>query len=233
MYEHLLCMKTSPDSRARRKLIALTVSGVILVALVAVGGFGLLFGSNNAPPSEPPASSPPTPVAPSQPDTSRPHLPRIVPTNDPELFAHRVATALFTWDTGAGFVPLDYTSAILDVGDPSGYEQAGLASDIATYMPTRGAWVKLREYATTQRIEIDTVVVPAAWADAAAQARPGQLPPGAIAYTIDGTRHRDGVWNGTAETLSVAVAFTLFMACPPDGDPCYLLRLSQLDNPLR
>lgn len=226
-------MKTSPDSRARRGRIALIVSGVILAALIAVGGYGLLLGSANAPSSEPPASSPPAPVAPSPPDTSRPDVPRIVPTNDPELFAHRVATALFTWDTGAGLAPLDYTSAILEVGDPSGYEQAGLASDIASYMPTREAWVKLREYATTQRIEIDTVVVPDAWADAAAQARPGQLPPGAIAYTVDGTRHRDGMWNGTAETLSVPVAFTLFMACPPDGDPCYLLRLSQLENPLR
>lgn len=226
-------MMTSPDSRARRGRIALIVSGVILAALIAVGGYGLLLGSHNAPPSAPPASPPPAPVAPSPPDTSRPGVPRIVPTNDPELFAHRVATALFTWDTGAGLVPLDYTSAILEVGDPSGYEQAGLASDIASYMPMREAWVKLREYATTQRIEIDTVVVPDAWADAAAQARPGQLPPGAIAYTVDGTRHRDGVWNGTEETLSVPVAFTLFMACPPDGDPCYLLRLSQLDNPLR
>lgn len=226
-------MKTSPDSRARRGRIALIVSGVILAALVAVGGYGLLVGSHNAPPSEPPASPPPAPVAPLPPDTSRPDVPRIVPTNDPELFAHRVATALFTWDTGAGLVPLDYTSAILEVGDPSGYEQAGLASDSASYLPTREAWVKLREYATTQRIEIDTVVVPDAWADAAAQARPGQLPPGAIAYTVDGTRHRDGVWNGTAETLSVPVEFTLFMACPPDDDPCYLLRLSQLGNPLR
>lgn len=226
-------MKTSPDSRARRGRIALIVSGVIIAALIAVGGYGLLFGSHNALHSEPPASPPPAPVAPSPPGTSRPDVPRIVPTNDPELFAHRVATALFTWDTGAGLVPLDYTSAILEVGDPSGYEQAGLASDIASYLPTREAWVKLREYATTQRIEIDTALVPDAWAGAAAQARPGQLPPGAIAYTVDGTRHRDGVWNGTAETLSAPVAFTMFMACPPDGDPCYLLRLSQLENPLR
>ncbi|WP_338034658.1 hypothetical protein [Leucobacter triazinivorans] len=130
-------------------------------------------------------------------------------------------------------MPLDYTSAILDVGDPSGYEQAGLAADIASYVPTRDAWVQLREYATTQSIEIETVDVPDAWADAAAQARPGQLPPGAIAYTVNGIRHRNGVWNSTAESLSVPVAFTLFMACPHDGDPCYLLRLSQLNNPLR
>lgn len=226
-------MKTSPDSRSRRKLIALTVTGVILIALVAVGGYGLLVGSRSVPHSEPPASSPSAPVVPSPPVTSRPVAPRIVPTSDPELFARRIAAALFTWDTGAGLVPVDYTSAILEVGDPSGYEQAGLASDIATYLPTRDAWVKLREYATTQSIEIDTVVVPDSWADAAAQARPGQLPPGAIPYTVDGTRHRNGVWNDTAEALSVPVSFTLFMACPLDGDPCYLLRLSQLDNPLR
>lgn len=226
-------MKTSPDSRTRRKLIALTVSGAILIALVAVGRYGLLTGSREAPRPEPPASSPVAPATPSPSDTSRPAAPRIASTNDPELFARRVAAALFTWDTGAGLVPLDYTSAILDVGDPSGHEQAGLAADIASYMPTRDAWVQLREYATTQSIEIDTVDVPDAWADAAAQARPGQVPPGAIAYTIDGVRHRNGVWKDTAETLSVPVSFTLFMACPLDGDPCYLLRLSQLDNPLR
>lgn len=226
-------MKTSPDTRTRRKLIALTLSCAILIALVAVGGYGLLTGSRDGPPPEPPASSLVAPATPSQPGTSRPVAPRIAPTSDPELFARRVAAALFTWDTGAGLVPLDYTSAILDVGDPSGHEQAGLAADIASYMPTRDAWVQLRKYATTQSIEIDTIDVPDAWADAAAQAKPGQLPPGAIAYTVDGIRHRGGVWNDTAETLSVPVAFTLFMACPLDGDPCYLLRLSQLDNPLR
>lgn len=43
-------MKTSPDSRTRRKLIALTLSGAILIALVAVGGYGLLTGSRDAPP---------------------------------------------------------------------------------------------------------------------------------------------------------------------------------------
>lgn len=226
-------MKLSPDSRTRRKFIALTVSGVLLAALVVVGGYGLLFGSRSAPPAEPPVSAPSAPVTPTPPVAPRPVPPRIVPTSDPELFARRIATALFTWDTGAGLVPLDYTSAILEVGDPSGHEQAGLASDIASYMPLRNAWVQLREYATTQSIEIESVVVPDSWADAAAQARPGQLPPGAIAYTVDGTRHRNGVWNGTAETLSTPVAFTLFMACPLDGAPCYLLRLSQLDNPLR
>ncbi|WP_346728734.1 hypothetical protein [Leucobacter manosquensis] len=57
----------------------------------------------------------------------------------------------------------------------------------------RDARVKLREYATTQSIEIDTIIVPNAWAAAAAQAKPGQLPPGAIAYTVNGIRHRAGV----------------------------------------
>lgn len=220
-------MKTSPDTRTRRMLIALTLSGAILIALVAFGGYGLLTGSRDAPPPEPPTSSPVAPATPSPSDTSRPVAPRIAPTSDPELFARRVAAALFTWDTGGGLVPLDYTSAILDVGDPSGYEQAGLAADIASYLPTRNAWVQLREYATTQSIEIEDIVVPNSWSDAAAQARPGQLPPGAIAYTVDGIRHRDGVWNDAAETLSVPVAFTLFMACPQPCTDCSRTRITR------
>lgn len=227
-------MKTSFDSGARRKLIALTISGVILIILVVIGGYGLIRGFAGTPATEthdPAPSIPANPMLP--PTTTRPKAPSIAPTSDPELFARRVAEALFTWDTTAGLVPLDYTAAILDVGDPSGHEQAGLAADIATYLPTRDAWVELRKYETTQHIEIDTIVVPDAWNDALAQANPGQLPPGATAYTIDATRHRDGVWSGNAQVVEASVSFTVFIACPPDRDPCYLLRLSQLDNPLR
>ncbi len=50
----------------------------------------------------------------------------------------------------------------------------GLASDIATYLPNRDAWIELRQYATTQHLVIDTSLVPDAWADAVAQAQPGQ-----------------------------------------------------------
>lgn len=175
-------------------------------------------------PTVPPQTGPPL----------RPHVPPVAVSRDPETFARNVATALFTWDTASGFTPLDYTTVLLDVGDPSGTEQAGLASDIAGYLPTRDAWVELRQYETRQSLTIDSAVVPEAWADAVAQAQPGQLPPGAIAYTIEGTRHRDGVWNDDPQASVHDVAFTLFIACPPAGDdPCALLRLSQLDHPLR
>jgi hypothetical protein len=135
-------------------------------------------------------------------------------------------------------MPLDYTSVILAVGDPSGTEQAGLASDIASYLPSREAWIELRKYATTQHLTIESSFVPEAWDQAVEQAQPGQLPPGATAVTIEGTRHREGVWNGEPVTSEHPVAFTVFLACPSPAPEfrtglCHVLRLSQLDNPLR
>ena len=155
----------------------------------------------------------------------------MVASRDPETFAGNVAHALFTWDTTTGLMPLDYTSALLEVGDPTGAERAGLAADIATYLPTREAWAKLRPYATTQTLSITSIRVPDSWDEAVQQAHPGQLPAGATAYTIHGTRHRDGTWNGKPTSAERDVAFTVFLACPP-GKDCYLLRLSGLDNPL-
>lgn len=228
-------MKTSFDPRSRRKVIALTVSGVLLATLASVGGYGLIVGTANkpAPSATPRDPAPPTQPTPRPPAASRPKVPPIAPTHDPELFARRVAEAIFTWDTAAGLMPLNYTAAILAAGDPSGNEQAGLAADIATYLPSRDAWQQLRKYETTQRLTIDTVSEPDAWAQALAQARPGQLPPGAGAYTIDGVRERNGTWNGSPETLKESVSFTVFIACPTHKDPCYLLRLSQLGSALR
>lgn len=228
-------MKTSVDQRSRRKLIALTVSGVLLATLAAVGGYGLIVGTAEkpAPTATPRDPAPPTQPSPRPPTASRPKAPPIAPTRDPELFARRIAEAIFAWDTAAGLMPLDYTAAILAAGDTSGNEQAGIAADIATYLPTRDAWQQLRKYETTQRLKIDTVSVPDAWAEALAQARPGQLPPGAGAYTIDGVREREGTWNGSPETLNESVSFTVFIACPSHKDPCYLLRLSQLGSALR
>ena len=58
------------------------------------------------------------------------------------------------------------------------------------------------------------------------------LLPGATAYTVTGTRHRTGVWEGQGVTDARPVSFTIFAACPDDED-CRLLRLSALDTPLR
>ena len=69
--------------------------------------------------------------------------------------------------------------------------------------------------------------------EALAQAPEGQLAPGTVAYTIEGTRHRTGTWNGEPVDSAHKVEFTVFVVCAPTYDTCHLLRLSQLDNPLR
>lgn len=217
----------SPFSRGRLAVIVAAALAVLLLA--GVGIYGLISGPRpHDPEPEPPSSS-----APSAPGERPEELREIPETSDPEEFARSVAEALFTWDTASGWMPLDYTSVLLDVADPTGVEQAGLAADIAGYFPTREAWIELRKYQTRQWIEITDVYVPEAWAEAEAQAQPGQLAPGTTAYTIDGVRHRDGIWHDKTVTAQYEVAFTIFLTCPPQGDrTCYLLRLSMLDTPL-
>ena len=231
---HLAGMNPAdPDPRSRRRLAVLLAAGVVLLLLAGVGVYGLLTGprttttgSQTSTPS--PDVKPSATVSP-----SLPQLPAVARSADPEVFAHNVATALFAWDTGSELMPLDYSSVVLAVGDPSGAEQAGLASDVAAYLPTREAWLELRQYATAQHLTIEDAFVPEAWDTAVEQAQPGQLAEGTIAYTVEGTRHRTGVWNDEQVTSEHPVAFTLFIVCAPTYDTCHLLRLSQLDNPLR
>lgn len=229
-------MKTNLASWSRGRLIAVIAVGLVLLLLVGVGVYGLVTGPRQ--PSIPRTDAAPTLPVPGEPDPSRSGPPRVAPSNDPDEFARNVAEALFAWDTGSGLMPLDYSAAILEVGDPSGHEQAGLAADVAGYLPTRDAWMELRKYATIQHLTIESSFVPEAWDQAVEQAQPGQLPPGATAVTIEGTRHREGVWNGDPVTSEHPVSFTVFLACPPPAPEfssglCHVLRLSQLDNPLR
>ncbi len=229
-------MKTNLASWSRGRLIAVIASGLVLLLLVGVGVYGLITGPR--PPGDHTPGPAPTVTAPGETEPVAPGPPRVLPSHDPDEFARNVAEALFGWDTGSGLMPLDYTAGLLEVGDPSGAEQAGLASDIASYLPSRQAWIELRQYATTQQLVIDHSFVPEAWDQAVEQAQLGQLPPGATAVTIEGTRHRAGVWNGEPVTAEQSVSFTVFLACPPPAPQfrtglCHLLRLSQLDNPLR
>lgn len=205
-------------------------AAVIVLLLVGIGVYGLVSGPRTTSDPPPDRSSP---TAPSTAERAPRELAPIPETDDPEEFARTVAEALFGWDTTTGLMPLDYTSMLLAVADPSGIEQAGLASDIAGYLPNRDTWIELRTYSTTQHLEITDVFVPEAWAEAEAQAQPGQLLPGTTAYTVEGVRHRQGIWNDEATSSAHEVAFTIFLTCPPGGDPCYLLRLSVLDQPLR
>lgn len=214
-----------PDRASRRLRVALIGGGLVLALLVGAGIYGLLRG----PAPEP--SPGPRIQASETPDPDRELSPRELPAvADAERFAREVAEGLFAWDTGRGHGTHEYMQAIVDVADPG--EAPGLVADLRAYFPDDDAWAELRHYATRQWITIDTINVPESWAGIVADARPGSLPPGATAYTITGTRHRAGVWDGQDVTDARLVSFTIFAACP-SGEGCRLLRLSALDTPLR
>jgi len=156
------------DARSRHRLIAVLAAAVTVLVLTGIGVYGLITGppTSNEPDSAEESRPGPVVTVPSDPlPTRTSRLPVVRPSADPETFAGNVATALFSWDTASGFMPLDYTAVVLEVGDPSGAEQAGLAADIATYLPSREAWTELRQYGTAQHLTIDNVYVPEAWAD--------------------------------------------------------------------
>jgi len=221
--------------RPGRRLVLLLAIGLgVLAALVGVGLYGLVLAPA---PSTPTTVADPTPSAAStvvpEPSASSGTLPAIRSTSDPEAFARAAAHALIDWDTTTRFDPVDYAQVIVDAGDPSGVEAPGLASDVRTFLPTTDAWSTLRTYGTRQWLTIDEAFVPASWSEAIDQATPGQLLPGTIAYTITGTRHRAGIVGTQAQETSRPIAFSVFIACEPSFDECRLLRLSEVDNPLR
>lgn len=227
------------DRRRRTMLIATIAGGLILLLLVGVGVYGLIRGPQPAEPlpanprGEPSATSPahvPTEPAP------------VIALGGPEKLAVAAAEALFTWDTTSGYGPADYAQMLADVTADS--ETDAAASDVRAYLPTPEAWAQLRTHQTRQWLTIDNIEIPDTWEDAVAQAAPGQIPDGAVAYTITGTRHRTGYWGTDPVTTTHSVAFTVFLTCTPERSPapapadpiietCALLRLSQLDNPLR
>lgn len=220
-------MDSNADRPPRRLVIAAAAGAAILLLLIGVGVYGLLRG-----PATPDTAH--TPATSSSP-AKEPQQPRLTPrkvaaTSDGEVFARAVAERLFEWDTGLEYGPVDYMQPLVEVADPA--EAPGLASDVRGYFPEARAWGELRQYQTRQWLEIDSVVVPADWEAAKAQAGAGQLLPGTIAYTITGTRHRTGIWNGQESTDARPVAFTIFTACT-DEDGCLLLRLSAVNQPLK
>ena len=121
---------------------------------------------------------------------------------------------------------------LIEDADPTGTETPGLVTDLDGYFPSTTTWRDLAEYRTNQRIEIEQVFVPELWAEAVT-ASGGQLTEGTHAYTVEGTRHREGIWYDDPVTSAHPVAFTVFVSCEPVFDRCHLLRLSELDNPLR
>lgn len=228
------------DRRRRTVLIAAIAGGLILLLLIGIGIYGLLRGPDAPEPVPTEATgTAPAPTAGISASTGpRP----VVALGGPEAFARAVAVALFTWDTTSGYGPADYAQALADA--TASVEADAAAGDVRSYLPMPAAWAQLRTHQTRQWLTIDTIDVPAAWKTAVTQAAPRQLPDGTVAYTITGTRHREGIWNTEPVTTAHPVAFTVFLICgiersdalhPNDGaaETCQLLRLSRLDNPLR
>lgn len=214
-----------PDTTGTRWRQLLIVAAGVLVLLVAVVSYAVF--ANRDPSSaagttaKPPSSEPiATPTSPPSLDAAK-----------PEAFARQVATALFAWDTRTTSTPKSVTEQLVSVADPTGESSAGLVADIANYLPTDQIWIELRKYETRQWIEVVSATVPDLWATAEAQAG-DELLPGTTAFTIRGTRHREGVWEGEDVASQHEVAFTVFIVCAPTYPECRLLRLSRLDDPL-
>lgn len=227
---HLEGMNSSATSKHRRVLIAAIAGTLFLLVLVGIGVYGLIRGPHTTAPGTDDTNQTATP-------TLRPPATQAVPhpireTSRPELFASDVATALFTWDTTSGYQSSEYAQIIVNVGDPSGVETAGLAADVRAYLPSPEQWAQLRTHQTSQWLTIDDLFVPDAWADAEAQAAPGQLLPGTTAFTVTGVRYRAGHWGENPVETDRPVAFTMFITCEPTFDHCRLLRLSRVDAPL-
>lgn len=158
-------------------------------------------------------------------------LPALSSSSDPEAFARQVAAATFAWDTATIVSRIDHVEQLVAVADPTGESTPGLVADLANYLPTQDAWAILTKYETRQWLSIDSAITPSKWAVAVAQAG-DELLPGTTAFTIHGTRHRAGIWEGAPVSSEHGVAFTVFVVCGPSYPECHLLRLSMLDKPL-
>lgn len=220
-----------PNLTVRQIMLLLGCALALITA--AVGIYGLVRGPGGSTADSPDARPAIAEVGADPADLDVTLQERALPhTTDPVAYARAVAISLFNWDTTAGFLPTDYSSALLADADPSGEETPGLLADVATYLPTVEQWLDLGAMEVEQTIEIDESYVPGSWTDAVEQAH-GHLRPGTTAVTIRGTRHRTGVWNGEVAESSYPVSFTVFVACRPSFERCHVLRLSELDNPLR
>lgn len=185
-------MKPSP-----RLLILAAIAGLLLVAVIGVGIYGLIAG--------PPQQAETTQEAPNDRGDRAPlsstELGELPETANPEEFAEAVVTALFDWDTTRLSGPGILIEHLMTVADPSGYESPGLYQDLGRYLPTEEQWRKLREYDTRQQLTNVTLTVPVEW-EAIVSDPANELAEGTIAITVDATRVREGAWHGEASKTS-------------------------------
>ncbi|WP_269305744.1 hypothetical protein [Aeromicrobium sp. HA] len=223
-------MLSSSVTRHPRRLLVVAAGGLSVVLML--GAIAIVFDSRPAEQTGRPEGSA-VPTSPAVPGDAgiRPAAAAVPRSADPRQFVRAVAIAIFAWDTRTASGPAELIEPFLTIADPTGESSPGLVSDLAGYLPTHDAWVDLRRYQTQQRLEVTTVSVPELWATALEQADP-ELAPGTAAFTVEGTRHRIGMWEGQPVASEHGVAFTVFVACAPTYPTCHLLRLSRLDDPL-
>ena len=212
----------------RRLIVALIITGLLLLGLVGVGTYGLLR------PSKPSAMPPGTRAVTATPPvpTGAAALKPIVHTSSSIKYADSIVQALFTWNTTSGLQPEDFESIISEDADPSGIETSALVDDLAAYFPTDTQWQQLRDYRTAETVTLQRAYIPVAWGQAMAS-DPSAVRPGTTAVTIEAVRHRTGTWYGATAATSDPVSLTVFVTCQPTFARCHILRLSGLNTPLK
>ncbi|MGE0309650.1 MAG: hypothetical protein AB7I38_19635 [Dehalococcoidia bacterium] len=222
---------TTPDDLRRRRLIVAGIAAALL--LIAFVTYAVLVHRAHSPSTNAQIDTAQDTVE-LTPVETKPvvtELPALRPTSDPETFARQVAEAMFAWDTATLLTRTDHIEQLVGVADPTGESTPGLVADLDNYLPTQDAWVELAKYETRQWLTVDSVSTPTKWAEAQVQAG-DELLLGTTALTIQGIRHRAGIWEGDPVASEHDVAFTIFLVCGPSYPECHLLRLSMLDKPL-
>lgn len=222
---------TTPDDLRRRRLIVVGMATALLLIAFVTYAVLVVHRSHSQSVATADAKHGTVELTPVETKPVVTELQPLRATSDPETFVRQVAEAIFAWDTATLLTRTDHIEQLVAVADPSGESTPGLVSDLDNYLPTQDAWVELTTYETRQWLTIDSVTTPTKWAEAEAQAG-DELLPGTTALTIDGTRHRSGIWEGEAVASEHAVAFTVFIVCRPSYSECHVLRLSLLDKPL-
>ncbi len=220
---------TTPDELRRRRLIVAGVATALL--LIAFVTYAVLVHQAHSPSATSTKAQAPVELTEVHNVPAVTEHPELRPTSDPETFARQVAEAIFAWDTSTLVSRTDHIEQLVEVADPTGESTPGLVSDLDNYLPTQDAWTELTKYETRQWLTVDSVTTPTKWAEAEAQAG-DELLSGTTALTIQGTRHRSGIWEGEPVSSEHDVAFTVFLVCAPAYPECHLLRLSMLDKPL-
>src|SRR5699024_6291183 len=129
-------MNSSTFLKHRRVLIAAIAGALAVVVLAGIGIYGLIRGPHPSNRDPDPSGQTDTAAPQARPPGTLTGPSAMRETSRAEAFAAGVALALFTWATVSGYQPSEYAQVIVDVGDPTGTETAGLAADVRTYLPS-------------------------------------------------------------------------------------------------